>query len=330
MVDTVMGMTPDQLSGIGKGLSGFASMFDTPASSSTDRATIEMLPGLFGDTGAKGKEIGNFLLNQGMNRFGETIDPFVIPESTPGFNIEDFLPSSTFGGAYRDATINPTFGSGDPLEQAILSDLREQLGGFTASRELGMPGMTDAAVLNTLAPTLFDFQKDRRDALSKAFDTELRGALTGSELARAERADDLNALVASRGQNILGEQAIFDEGSNLLLALAGLSQPTPVVRQGASRSSAGGPSTASKIVSGIGTAASIASMFSDRRLKKNIINIKEYIKGINLYSFEYLWSPKKHIGFMADEVKKVIPSAVVQHESGFDKVDYSEVLRYAN
>ena len=313
---------------IGAGLSGLSSSFDTPASSSRDAGTVELLPGLFGDTGKTGTDIGKFLLGTGMNRFDETIDPFVIPESTPTFDFNNLIGNSAIGSQYQNELLNPDFGTSQ-AEQALLDQVISQFQGNTAMRNLNVTG---GGFAQTVLPQLAKFRQDRLTNLKGGFDSELEAILGGRAQDVGERGADVGALTTTRGQDILGEQAIFDEGSNLLLALADLSRPTPVVKQGASRSSGGGPSIGSKVLSGLGAAGGIAKSFgfSDRRLKKNIINIKEYIKGINLYSFEYLWSSKKHIGFMADEVKKVIPSAVVQHESGFDKVNYSEVLRYAN
>lgn len=64
---------------------------------------------------------------------------------------------------------------------------------------------------------------------------------------------------------------------------------------------------------------------SDRRLKKNIVRIGETAKKIPLYMFEYIWSDKKHVGVMSDEVRKVVPEAVHTGMFGFDMVDYSMV-----
>jgi hypothetical protein len=320
-----MGLSPEQLQGIGKGASGLASSFDTPSSKSQDAATVELLPGLFGDTGQTGSDIGNFLKGKGENRFDQTIDPFVIPDRTPTFDFNNLIGNSAIGSQYQNELLNPTFGTSQ-AEQALLEQVISQFQGSTAMRNLNVTG---GGFAQTVLPQLAKFRQDRLTNLKGGFDSELQAILGGRQQDVGERTSDIGALTQTRGQDILGEQAIFDEGSNLLLALADLSRPTPVVKAGAMREDGGGPSTTSKVISGIGTAATLAAL-SDRRLKKNIINIQEYIKGINLYSFEYLWSAKKYIGFMADEVKKVIPSAVVRHESGFDQVNYSEVLRYGN
>ena len=74
------------------------------------------------------------------------------------------------------------------------------------------------------------------------------------------------------------------------------------------------------MISGIGSVAGGAMMFSDRRLKRNIKLIGEF-KGYNLYEFDYVWG-EHAIGVMADEVD---PRHVVRHPSGYDMVDYGSL-----
>lgn len=75
----------------------------------------------------------------------------------------------------------------------------------------------------------------------------------------------------------------------------------------------------------LGVSAYSAGMFSDRRLKRDITLI-ERLKGIGIYWFRYKWEPKgtRHIGVMAQEVERVIPSAVFEC-FGFKAVDYSKL-----
>jgi len=68
-------------------------------------------------------------------------------------------------------------------------------------------------------------------------------------------------------------------------------------------------------------AAGITAM-SDRRLKKNIIKIGESLMGLPIYLFKYIWSSDWTIGHMADEVKKVVPEAVIRMPNGYDAVNY--------
>lgn len=67
-----------------------------------------------------------------------------------------------------------------------------------------------------------------------------------------------------------------------------------------------------------------AYMLSDRRLKRDIKKVGKLGK-LNLYSYRYVWDKVRHIGVMADEVKKVKPSAVMRHVSGYYMVDYSQL-----
>lgn len=66
-------------------------------------------------------------------------------------------------------------------------------------------------------------------------------------------------------------------------------------------------------------ATSIAGMFSDRRLKRNIRRIGS-LNGISFYTYRYVWG-ELGVGVMADEVRH-IPGAVHRHSSGYDMVNY--------
>ena len=73
--------------------------------------------------------------------------------------------------------------------------------------------------------------------------------------------------------------------------------------------------------------ANVASSYtgSDRRLKKNIRQYGKSLKGINIYLFEYKdkkYGKGVYQGVMSDEVPKY---AVIRHEDGFDRVDYSQL-----
>lgn len=74
----------------------------------------------------------------------------------------------------------------------------------------------------------------------------------------------------------------------------------------------------------MGGMAAGAFAFSDRRLKFDIKRIGKLGK-FNLYSYRYVGSKDRHEGVMADEVKKVMPAAVMRHRNGFDTVNYSMI-----
>lgn len=64
------------------------------------------------------------------------------------------------------------------------------------------------------------------------------------------------------------------------------------------------------------TGASLAALFSDRRLKRNIVAL-----GGGWYAYNYLWSDDLEVGVMADEQ----PQAAMEGPGGFLMVDYGRV-----
>jgi hypothetical protein len=63
---------------------------------------------------------------------------------------------------------------------------------------------------------------------------------------------------------------------------------------------------------------------SDRRLKTDIVQIGMHKVGVPLYTWLYLWG-EAGVGVMADELKKIMPEAVINNEHGFDMVNYSMI-----
>jgi len=104
-----------------------------------------------------------------------------------------------------------------------------------------------------------------------------------------------------------------------------------------------GPSGAQQLGSTIGMASTLfnptsglfpkaLATMSDIRLKKNIKKLKTTSKGINIYSWE--WKDKaytlgenlsKTVGVIAQEVKDILPEAVVKGKDGYYRVNYSMI-----
>lgn len=68
------------------------------------------------------------------------------------------------------------------------------------------------------------------------------------------------------------------------------------------------------------------AMPSDRRLKRDISRVGKLDNGLNVYSYRYKSGGPMQIGVMADEVREVNPSAVVEVD-GIQMVDYNEAVR---
>ena len=87
------------------------------------------------------------------------------------------------------------------------------------------------------------------------------------------------------------------------------------------QSQAQGNALAGSLIGAVGKIGSafLPMMFSDRRLKTDIVKITD-INGLSLYSFRYRGGGPARVGFMADEVKKVFPQAV-HNVGGYDVID---------
>lgn len=101
----------------------------------------------------------------------------------------------------------------------------------------------------------------------------------------------------------------------------------------------GGSSTTAQALLAVGGYARATGYYqtSDQSLKNNvkpILNASEMIKNLNGKSYfwnqEYIKEAKldnhRHYGFMAQEVEKVVPEAVVKDEKGRYAVDYSSII----
>ena len=86
---------------------------------------------------------------------------------------------------------------------------------------------------------------------------------------------------------------------------------------------AGNNATTQGLFSALGTAAMFAPKFSDRRLKSNIVQVGTHPLGIGIYEYDIFGNRER--GVMADEVAKVMPDAIVPHESGYMMVNYGKL-----
>ena len=82
---------------------------------------------------------------------------------------------------------------------------------------------------------------------------------------------------------------------------------------------------------GMGMGMGMGMNMSDRNTKENIIKIDTHPLGIGLYLFDYKAefrddiNNKRQFGVMADEVEKVMPSAVTIGRNGYKQVDYNQL-----
>ena len=106
-------------------------------------------------------------------------------------------------------------------------------------------------------------------------------------------------------------------------ASANLAQQSYLAQmQAAAQENAGLYGLGSSLLGGIGKFA----FSSDRRLKRDVQRIGAWLNGLPVYVFRYLWDAPDaplRTGFMADEVRRLRPAAVLMQPDGFDMVDYA-------
>lgn len=66
---------------------------------------------------------------------------------------------------------------------------------------------------------------------------------------------------------------------------------------------------------------------SDRRLKRNIIALRQATNGLKLYSFQYQWSDTVYVGVMAQDLldQPQFSHAVSKLPEGYYQVDYDSL-----
>jgi len=176
---------------------------------------------------------------------------------------------------------------------------------------LGIPGGDSAG-----ASAAFDAYKDQAGYAPALRDMQ-RG-VTGGAAAQGI----LNSGMTSRALLKKGNELNSGMFGNFLQQLAGLSGLG--MNAGQAISGAGGgqkvASTGSKLLSAAG---SIASIFSDRRTKRDIEEFSRFDDGLGVYTFRYLDDDEIRIGVMADEVEAIRPWALGPVVGGFQTVNYA-------
>ena len=271
--------------------------------------------GIGGLLGGFGKDLGLFGTEQGTvpynNSFSNTstFNPFAASYLTPALNnaqgvfnsggnglfgqAQD-LTSRTLNGDYLNPNSNPYLASSvnDALGLAK-SSFAGQYGG-TGGMNLDNTGYQEGLgrTLGQIATNAYSnaYGQERQNQMASIpFAASLPYAnLSGYEAALSPGLSFGTTTQSGTGQN---EQPYFQNNTATTLgALAGL--------------------------------GSLGKMFSDRRLKSNIVKVGDDPRGFGIYEFDIFGERKR--GVMADEIEKIIPQAVSE-VGGYKMVDYGQL-----
>jgi Chaperone of endosialidase len=66
-------------------------------------------------------------------------------------------------------------------------------------------------------------------------------------------------------------------------------------------------------------------VYSDVRLKREVMQVARLDNGINLYRYRYRWGAEFYVGVLAHEVAAIVPDAVFPDVDGFLRVNYRQL-----
>lgn len=165
---------------------------------------------------------------------------------------------------------------------------------------------------------LSDFQGNRSAAYNAA---NVNNFTTAQQSQAALRAGPINELLALAGGTQI-QQPQFSQINSPQLAGTDVGG---IVNQGYANQMSQHNAN-QKTLGGLFDAGSNLLMLSDRRAKENIKRIGTAFNGLPIYAYTYKSGGPMQIGFMADEVEKIHPGAVVEGNDGYKRVHYAEAV----
>jgi len=163
---------------------------------------------------------------------------------------------------------------------------------------------------------------------SRLFGLNLQGRQQGIQEQSLERSQPINeiATLLGLGGSVTAPQ--FTAPSQVQIQPGDIQGNTWNAYQAQQQQKAQNQSGMNSLFGLAGSLGSAAIGLSDRAYKRNIKEIGTWHNGLKVYEFTYKNDPydEVHIGFMADEVKKIHPEAVINY-FGADHVNYSEAVK---
>ena len=229
--------------------------------------------------------------------------------------------------AYDAAYRNRQMGVNDLYSQAALQginlDMSANQQGY--NQALSNAGLYNSAVGQNYGQGMQTQGTQFSQGLNKA---QFQNTAQQQQLAQdlALRAQPINEVIGLMGgSQIQLPQFQGYQGTSVAPAptFAGAQAQNQAAMQNYGIQQAGNNATTQGLFSALGTAAMFAPKFSDRRLKSNIVQVGTHPLGIGIYEYDIFG--KRELGVMADEVAKVMPDAIVPHESGYMMVNYGKL-----
>lgn len=301
--------TSDMFGGTTPGADWLSSMPDlgTPGGSGGgiwDFLTKGLPGGLMGGFGINPSSI----LGRGADlaaRTGPGIAALTYAGSQPGVDVGPLQGVMAGLGGNQDAIVRAAT---DPFQQNIAAGYGDLLQS-QAQRGIRGSSFGDADIGNYISTTGRALSNAGANAAEGSL--ALQGNLAGNIAQLKNQSQMIKNSLYGRAFDVLGR------GLN-----PGGYAGTTNVYSGGGQQGGGGSSGLGELGQIAGIGASIASIFSDRRLKSNIVKIGEDDRGFSIYEYDIFGERQR--GVMADEVEKVMPGAVIE-VAGLKMVDYRKL-----
>lgn len=279
--------------------------------------------------------LGSTALNMGSQVQDSYRNP-IDTSNLPGFAYQANMGNGNSIQEARDAAYNQQTAYLDPRYQQEQSALETKLAnqGLDANSEAYKNAVGDFGRQKTFA-----YQQAQNAAVGAG--NEQQGRLFGQAISNANLQNAGNQ-AALQQQFAIRNQPLNEFNSLLTGAQVSAPQFNPVAQVGLQGTDIAGSinnaynqkvatqnANTAGITSLIGSGIGAYSALSDRRLKKNIVEVGETKKGFSLYMFHYNTqddNDHRHLGVMAQDVMETMPEAVHTDENGFMSVDYGMVL----
>lgn len=214
--------------------------------------------------------------------------------------------------------------------QNRLAEQNQRFGQLQSSLGLGQSlGQQDFA--NRFAAQQNQFGQTQA-GVGLGIDTRAQGANQLSALAQTGFGNELSANSQEFNQLLqllgIGQASAAGVGANNLSAANNISELLTGIGNAQAAGFIGGANaqtqTAQSLINAAGQVGGAALIGSDIRIKRNIRKIKRLANGLNTYLYQYIFSDGWYIGYMAQEVEKIYPSAVVESR-GIKFVNYGAI-----
>jgi len=240
-----------------------------------------------------------------------------------GANQQGYGQALSSAGLYNQA-IGQNFGQGATAREMQNQAIAQNFG----------QGVTSAGLQNAAQAQAANQQMAQESANREAQNQIFNQQMSSANFQNAARQNDLQMQLGLYNQPLNQVNALMSAsqiqnptfqaytGSNVNAApVFQAAQQTGQDAQAAYAQQVAAANARTAAIGGIlGSAAGAATFPSDIRLKSKIVRVDTHSLGIGIY--EYDIDGRRERGVIAQEVERVLPSAVIEHPDGYKMVDY--------